>query len=439
MNVLVVGFVIGLIIYTCVFILLKKFKWFSKNVDFYGPLIAIKTDNVSFFDNFKKFSKFLKVYGLAGASTVGIIGAFMVFIIISGVKMIVEYKPEPTGAFSPQNALVIPGVNEFIPATIAVFIGIVCAVVVHEFGHAMLCRVENVKLKSTGILFAIIPIGAFVDPNNEEIDRASIKSRIMIYGAGITNNLVVGIASFVVMLLLVSTCVNGIGYTSIYSVQVDSPAYHSGISPGDKLVSINGVAITSSNHFIDIISGLNPGDRINVNYQSGNTVHDVSVVLAERPEFAKSNINPNSGYIGMSVYDYGTSIKEATSRMINPFGMFMLLMVPLPSGDHAMTVLKSLAIDTYDVRTNASPFFGFWEIVHVLFWIGWMNVNIGIFNAIPMIPLDGGYIFKDVLRKILNGTFLERYVSKIAVSLSVVIVSMILLMYILPQVFKFMG
>ena len=35
------------------------------------------------------------------------------------------------------------------------------------------------------------------------------------------------------------------------------------------------------------------------------------------------------------------------------------------------------------------------SIIHFLFWCGWINICVA-FNAIPMVPLDGGYILKGV-------------------------------------------
>ena len=49
-----------------------------------------------------------------------------------------------------------------------------------------------------------------------------------------------------------------------------------------------------------------------------------------------------------------------------------------------------------------APFAGFWGLIHLLFWCAWININVGIFNAIPMVPLDGGYIFKEGVDRLLD-------------------------------------
>jgi membrane-associated protease RseP (regulator of RpoE activity) len=43
----------------------------------------------------------------------------------------------------------------------------------------------------------------------------------------------------------------------------------------------------------------------------------------------------------------------------------------------------------------------FW-VADVLFWIGWINFYVGLFNCLPAIPLDGGYVFKELLNPVLR-------------------------------------
>jgi membrane-associated protease RseP (regulator of RpoE activity) len=74
-------------------------------------------------------------------------------------------------------------------------------------------------------------------------------------------------------------------------------------------------------------------------------------------------------------------------------------------------------------------------MIHLLFWCGWINLNIGIFNAIPMVPLDGGYIFKEGVDRLLDRRGLLKYSGYVSGAVSslmlVVLVSLILLPYIL--------
>ena len=34
------------------------------------------------------------------------------------------------------------------------------------------------------------------------------------------------------------------------------------------------------------------------------------------------------------------------------------------------------------------------KLANILFWTGWINFNLGLFNCIPTAPLDGGHILR---------------------------------------------
>jgi membrane-associated protease RseP (regulator of RpoE activity) len=48
------------------------------------------------------------------------------------------------------------------------------------------------------------------------------------------------------------------------------------------------------------------------------------------------------------------------------------------------------------------PDTAFWLIANSLYWIFWINLMVGLTNVLPMVPLDGGYIFKDAFDYILT-------------------------------------
>src|SRR2546428_6448898 len=37
----------------------------------------------------------------------------------------------------------------------------------------------------------------------------------------------------------------------------------------------------------------------------------------------------------------------------------------------------------------------FWLFANALYWLFWLNLMLGATNALPAVPLDGGYLFKD--------------------------------------------
>jgi membrane-associated protease RseP (regulator of RpoE activity) len=37
----------------------------------------------------------------------------------------------------------------------------------------------------------------------------------------------------------------------------------------------------------------------------------------------------------------------------------------------------------------------FWVVANILYWLAWMNLLLGMSNALPLVPLDGGLLFRD--------------------------------------------
>ena len=44
----------------------------------------------------------------------------------------------------------------------------------------------------------------------------------------------------------------------------------------------------------------------------------------------------------------------------------------------------------------------FWILVNALYWLFWLNLMLGATNALPAVPLDGGYIFKDGIESLVS-------------------------------------
>ena len=179
----------------------------SSHIMFFGPILGLKTENVGFFDWFRRYGRVLRIYGTIGVFMVIIVSVLMVALIALSVNLTIALKPEPTAINKPQNLFLIPGLNEFVPSTFAVWFAFFLTLVIHEFGHAILCRVEQIRVKAMGVLFLIIPIGAFVEPDEEEVKEAASWPRVRMYGAGIMNNLVVGVLCFALLISMIGWAV----------------------------------------------------------------------------------------------------------------------------------------------------------------------------------------------------------------------------------------
>ena len=152
------------IIWTIALVFKDKLTEYGVQVNF--PLLMWKTQRLrGFIDRIaKRAPRFWKWY-----MNVGIVISTG-FMILMAVALIYSLK---TLMDAPSVSLVVPGVEVpgspiFIPF-LSGLIALATVLIVHEFSHGILARVENISLKSIGLLlFAILP-GAFVDSYDAHI------------------------------------------------------------------------------------------------------------------------------------------------------------------------------------------------------------------------------------------------------------------------------
>jgi len=138
----------------------------------------------------------------------------------------------------------------------------------------------------------------------------------------------------------------------------------------------------------------------------------------------------DSGFMGISYYD-GALVKESVRQSLSFTGLVRFLTIPFdPSA--AGQALRVLAFETPETQFYDEPFFGFWGLVHTLFWCAWININVGIFNALPMVPLDGGYILKEGVERVFSRVGLSKYAVPVVSLISSLMIVMLFALISLP-------
>ena len=399
--------------------------WFSEHVMFYGPILALRTVHVRFFDVFRRIAWPLRAYASVGVVAVAAISALFVFSLFFSLRYTLQVRPEPTGIYAPQNLLLIPGLNEFVPGTVAVWLALVITLVVHEFGHGILSRVEGIKVKAAGLLVAVVPIGAFVEPDEEELEKAPRWSKMRMYGAGISNNIVFGLLAFFLMITLFGLAVP-IAMPVVNGVYKDYPAYNASIEPGAVVLAVNGTPVESRENVARLLAPTHPGDHTSLTIEQNGTTTTRELTLATWPTG-----NATSGFMGVEYYD-GQAIQTYVKQSFTPIGILRYLVLPFDTTSTG-EALRIVGFPGANTAFWKEPFPGFWGVVQLLFWSGWINLNVGIFNALPMVPFDGGYIFREAVDGVLARRRLEKYtpavVSAVSWLMAVTLVSLIALPY----------
>ncbi|OEU42180.1 peptidase [Methanosarcina sp. Ant1] len=260
----------------------------------------------------------------------GMIAMFLV-IAISDLALYTSFLngsvPEPGKYNSARNLFLIPGVNEFIPFTWGV-IALIVTLVVHEFSHAILCRVEGIRVKSMGILFALVPVGGFAEPDDEQLFgkkeevkkelplTASIKEieewedkdkrkteilkpeetvsgpvkiatrtqRARILAAGVMANFSV---AFIAFLLFFGPVLGAIAPSSdsmVLSVNESSPADIAGLQKGMIITQINDTNVNTAIDVLTYLEPVKPGDPVRIHAVKDGvaSVHDLTTVPAPK-------------------------------------------------------------------------------------------------------------------------------------------------------------
>lgn len=166
----------------------------------WGPLITLRTRRgLDLIDYLARPRRFWRLAITAGIPVVifGMVSFLLMLILLSVTMM--RAPPEPSVYTAPRNVLLIPGINQFIPLVwgwLALFI----TMVVHEYSHGILCRVEGVRVKSMGLALLFLPVAAFVEPDEKELfgteDKKAVASRggrVRILSAGVIANFVVAV------------------------------------------------------------------------------------------------------------------------------------------------------------------------------------------------------------------------------------------------------
>jgi len=142
----------------------------------------------------------------------------------------------------------LPGINlPFFEGIIALGL----ALVIHELSHAILSLRYNIPLKSTGLLtYGILPVGAFVEPDEQAYERTEPEKKLNILLAGPASNLFLGVVFFGVFLLyLIFTTpfategcyvVRGAEPGTIITTIDNVPCIYAIAQPGDRMLTNKG-------------------------------------------------------------------------------------------------------------------------------------------------------------------------------------------------------
>ncbi|WP_049985275.1 site-2 protease family protein [Halobellus rufus] len=248
---------VGLAAYSAAALYLSQRGLLPDSVRVQGPFTTVHTKRGrEFIDWIATPKRFWRAWSNLGVGAALVIMAGMFFFLLVQGIAIARNPPAPSSVNQPQNFLVIPGVNDFLPLSVApeIVFGLLVGLVVHEGGHGILCRVEGIDIESMGVfLFTIVPLGAFVQPDEESQREASRGGRTRMFAAGVTNNFFV---TFLAFALLFGPVIASVGVAPGMAVQGaygGSPAAEAGIAQGDRITAVGGAPVGNESTLDDAL------------------------------------------------------------------------------------------------------------------------------------------------------------------------------------------
>jgi membrane-associated protease RseP (regulator of RpoE activity) len=352
----------------------------------------------------------------------------------------VETKKAITGA-----VVIVAGIALLVVArpsawvTIAIVVGLVLTIMLHEFGHFIMAKRAGMKVTEFFVGFGpriwsfrrgeteygvkAIPAGGYVRiigmNNLEEVDpedeprayrNASTKNKLLTILAGVTVNLLIAY-----VLLFAITVGNGeykLG-TSVDKLTANSPAVAAGLKPGDRFVAIDGTPIKS---WDDLGANVRPnaGKQLAITVERNGQLTDVTATPEDVGGEGKLGVYPNSiretyspiEAVPQSFVLMGRATSatfDALGKLVSPSGVEKYSStVANPNGKNSFTP-EERPRSVIGIVADGGDIVGgnIWLLFSLLAMI---NLFLALVNLIPLPPFDGGHaavaIYESIASKV---------------------------------------
>jgi len=341
-------------------------------------------------------------------------------------------------------------------APLVVVLGVVVMIFLHELGHYLAARWGGMKVTEFFIGFGpkiwsfrkgeteyglkVIPAGAYVKVigmnNLDEVEpedeprtyrQASYPRRMAVAVAGSTMHFLQALVILFVLYAFVGIPGGSLTEDREWEVEQAMPgsaAAEAGLEEGDRVLRVDGIRYETFTDFAQSIAERSPGDRIELTVERDGEVRAVPVELGANPQ------DRSRAFLGLQrdlvtttvgpVRAVGSSISDFGEQFVATIGFIGDFFTPGGIADFAGTVADGGGSPTpVEAGSAASGGQGSAEpsssggdnriisilgavqigseltenglLGFLLFFVG-INITIGIFNLLPVLPLDGGHV-----------------------------------------------
>jgi len=351
-----------------------------------------------FIEKISRYKLFWRKVGDVWVVTVFFIMIFMFFLLLWQATL--AWQIPKSASVSPKMMIGLPGLNPVIPLWYGI-LALVIAMVVHEFSHGILSRVANVKVKALGLLMFFFPVGAFVEPDEEEMKSMKKWERMRLYAAGPGSNMVIAIIfSFLFSSVMVASLEPSSDGVLSASVVLDYGGEEAGLEPWMLITEVNDQIVSNSEDFSNVMNETYAGQVVNVSVLNKGNPETYQVTLSDKGSYylkyypdAYETWMSGKGFMGIAVVNPEVIADSLSNPGSSGSNMLQYITLPFqklqPFPDHFTALFAPTGI------LGVIPDSTFWILANSFYWIFWLNLMVGLTNALPAVPLDGGFIFAD--------------------------------------------
>lgn len=269
LDVIIVLAVLGAYWFTIV-MLDKKGLLERYDIRAYGPILMVGTKRgQKLLDFLARPKRFWRLFASAGGPLMLMTLVLIFAMLLYANYVMLAHVPYSFILPEPKGVLLLPDINELVPL-VWILIGLMLATIVHESSHAILSRVEGIRVKSMGVVLALIPIAFFTKLDGGRLSGAERGKRIRILTAGVMANFVVALVSFALFFTALSV-ISPVGDVMITGVASESPADLAGIEEGGILTRLNEQNITTIHDVHAFMRSIPPGDIVTAHVMANGT------------------------------------------------------------------------------------------------------------------------------------------------------------------------
>ncbi len=293
---------------------------------------------------------------------------------------------------------------------------------VHELGHFTAAKLSGVQVNEFSMfmgpaiwkkqvgetLYAIrcIPIGGYCAMEGEDggsdnprsFDKAAWWKRLIILAAGAAMNFLIGVVLMVIVVLMVSVCLPGKQTAVPVIASFEDYATvngENGLQAGDRIVEVDGEKLYSYSDFSMILS-LNPGDVHDITVRRNGEKVVLKDFLLEKHEVTLENGSTGLRYginFTLSTPNFWEKLGMAWNQSLDTVRMVRLSLQMLLGGKVGIKDMSGpVGIVSEMSKVAAASDSKVTALLNMLYFGGFIAINLAVMNLLPIPALDGGRI-----------------------------------------------